>query len=466
MSLRVIIGNKTVTFKVAPNDNSLSPRVFCPCCEGVFARNYAKRHYIRTHLDPGYGSDGDNPNDEDPVDTEENYVIPVIANGKRKLNPAPFPASRTNDEIIKRLRGDIPPKMFKSAMESMSANAFKICHRGDSENSYGAILPPETAEFLQELLPREYEILQISDDSNGIDQPNPVDIDLEVTHVPVSEDTLPSIEIGGMIGLERVLGAILETGPRRLRILCAEVYNRDPVEDPHAESTKIRPTSLPTISPATQYEGRLKIVQVPDLFSNRKLVIGVRGYNYLVTSSLCGREALVGPKRCADFPVNHTTKMNVKRQLQDAYMLQGDVLGLAQIRSGFGHLTTYSSRRGALQGFGAPSLMPVSIFTLSQRGVPNCNVFRQLAIRARERNKAKIVLHIRDVDVPEDSDNTKSAEVIRSLRGLFTNGHRITISGNKDAEDLLMKLAQIFSPMISDKNRLVAASIVSEINGS
>ncbi|KAF9105033.1 hypothetical protein BGX27_009840 [Mortierella sp. AM989] len=257
----------------------------------------------------------------------------------------------------------------------------------------------------------------------------------------------------------------LETGPHQLKVLCAEVYNRDPVDDPHAESTKIHPSSLPTTGPATQYEGRLKIVQISDQFNNRKLVIGVRGYNYLITSGLRVQEAFVGPSRCAGFPINYTTKMYVRRKPQDANMLNSDILSLAQVGSGFGHIATYTPRRGALQGFGTIPLMPVPIFTLSQKGVANCNVFRQLAVRARERKKPNIVLHIGDVDIPEDSDHSKSAEVVRKLRKLFTNGKRIDISGNKAAEDL-MELANIFSPIISDKNRTVAAKIISEVNGS
>jgi hypothetical protein len=156
------------------------------------------------------------------------------------------------------------------------------------------------------------------------------------------------MEKGGVVGLERIVGTTIMTGPYKLQVLCAEVYNQDPLLDPHAESQKAFPSSIPINGPITQYEERLKIGHIPDTFNNKKLVLGVRGHNYLVTSGLYNQAVLIGPDRCAQFPVNHTTTIFTRKALQDPNMLFEDILGIAQVRSGFENTTTYTSCRAAL----------------------------------------------------------------------------------------------------------------------
>ncbi|KAI8597851.1 hypothetical protein EDD21DRAFT_205103 [Dissophora ornata] len=298
------------------------------------------------------------------------------------------------------------------------------------------------------------------------DHKNPMDKDeLFETHDPLSDDHLTAIENGGIAGLERIVGAVLEIGSQRLRVLCAEVYNRDPLEDPHAESQSASTTSIPTDGPATQYQGRLKITRMPDRY-NKKLVIGVRSHNYLITSGEYGQDALVGPGRCAKFPPNHTTKLYFKKKTQDSGLLSNDILGIARVRSGFGHLTAYTPRRGALQGFASISVMPITIFTLSQHSVPLSRVFRELAIRARKRKSAKIILRISDIQVPKQDDSTKAAEITRKLVRLFLNRNKLVITGNSEAEKVLTELASEFSSAISDKNLRVAGKILSGIHGA
>ncbi|KAF8944223.1 hypothetical protein BGZ46_006288 [Entomortierella lignicola] len=185
------------------------------------------------------------------------------------------------------------------------------------------IFPPETLELLQTIISKEYEVVPLSIEP---ERPVPINYDLLKTEDPVSEEYFRAIENGGNIGLERIVGAILETGQHRLELLCVEVYHRDSLFDPHAESQKVHPTSLPTVGPATQYKGRLKIVHIPNQYNNMKLVLGTRSHDYLITSGLYQQEALVGLGRCSRFPVNHTIRIYIRKKLQDMNMLRDDTV--------------------------------------------------------------------------------------------------------------------------------------------
>ncbi|KAG0041996.1 hypothetical protein BGZ83_001032 [Gryganskiella cystojenkinii] len=222
----------------------------------------------------------------------------------------------------------------------------------------------------------------------------------------VVDGDLAAVESGGAEGLERLAGALVVTGPKTARILCLEVYGRDAIRDPHAESLSALPSSVPTRSPSTQYTGHLKIVTLLDNFHNKRLVIGARDYNYLVTALEYDGSAEVGPSRCGEFPINNSTKIFVATN-RDSSSLTGSVLGLAQGNLG-------------------------------------------------------VVLHLNDVDDPDPNDQRLGAKTCRGLRELFAGKDTLDISSSKDAEKLLSDLAESFSSMISNKNRTVAARITSE----
>ncbi|KAF9426191.1 hypothetical protein BGZ94_006844, partial [Podila epigama] len=261
----------------------------------------------------------------------------------------------------------------------------------------------------------------------------------------------------------RIVGAKLTTGSHQLEILCAEVYNRDRLEDPHAESLSVYPSSIPTVGVAIQYKGELKIVHVLGEFNRRKLVVGVKNHNYLVTSCLHNGKSLVGPGRCSEFPVNHTTRIYFRKENQDVDLFEGDILGLAQVRTYFGHPATYSTRRAALRGYGSVPLMPITVFSLSQFEVKHSRVFRELAVRSLKTKTSKVCLYLKDLDEPHATNTTEVANITRKLMSLLSQPRKLVVTGNDPVEKLLSELANAFSKTISDKNLTVARRISSAL---
>ncbi|KAF9429538.1 hypothetical protein BGZ76_001199 [Entomortierella beljakovae] len=415
-TVKLHINEKVVEFQVEQNECSSGPSVCCPSCAKTISRNHARRHYIRFHTGT------QEQEDVESIDLpEEVSQIDSTKGNKRKFHSDD---AETDRDIFKNLCGDVPQSMLETTMKLMPANAYKLCRRGESEGD-GVVLPLKAFHILRSIISPEYEIVPFSTKPEHLALKND---QLHSTHTTVSQEDLKDLRCYVQKSIIAIPWKICMLNLRR---------------------------------------GRLKIVLIPDQFpKNKKLVLGVRGHNYLITSAIRGGNAFVGPGRCGEFPVNHTTKLYIRKEKQDQNLLNNDILGLAQIRSGFGQLTTYLPRRGALVGFGSIPLMPRTIFTLTQDGVKNCGVFRKLAIRARERMRMKISLHINDVDVPSDDDDSKAADVLRELIKLFSESQKIYITGNEKAEKLLSDLANEFSSKISDRNIQVAKAIISEVNGS
>ncbi|KAF9432574.1 hypothetical protein BGZ76_010607 [Entomortierella beljakovae] len=112
--------------------------------------------------------------------------------------------------------------------------------------------------------------------------------------------------------------------------------------DPYAEPEGIFPSSIPSSGPSTQYKDRLKIAVIADSHNNSKLVLGVRGSNYLVNSGFYKGKPVVGPGGFAKkFMVGSTTRIFLRKEKQESGIVAGDILGLAQVRSGFWHKMTF-----------------------------------------------------------------------------------------------------------------------------
>lgn len=124
-----------------------------------------------------------------------------------------------------------------------------------------------------------------------------------------------------------------------------------------------------------------------------------------------------------------------------------------------GHPGTYCTRQAALHGYGSISLMHVTVFTLSQFGVKHSWVFWELAIRSMKRSK--VSHHEKDLDVPQETDNTDAGKITWKLMGLLSEEKKIIVSGNEQAEKLLSELANVFSSTISAKNLTVTRRISS-----
>ncbi|KAF9176645.1 hypothetical protein BGZ51_000168 [Haplosporangium sp. Z 767] len=272
----------------------------------------------------------------------------------------------------------------------------------------------------------------------------------------LSDGNLEVLEAGGIAGLERLSGALLITGSKSAKIVCLEVYGRNRIEDPHAEAMTKEPSSVPTARPCTQYPGRLKLITLQDSNKNNYIAIGVRDFNYLATALESDGVVVIGPANCAEFAVNSNTNLFISKK-RVGCSLAGTVSGLAQVRSNFGHPTTYTTRRGAAFGYASISQLPLSVFTLWIRGFKFSKVFYQLWKRSREGAiSTTIVLHLDDVDHPDENDTQEKAEDCRRLRSLFGASDTLVVSPGSAAEKILSDLARLFSSEISRQGEKVA----------
>lgn len=376
----------------------------------------------------------------------------TISIGKRSL-------SETDDssEFWKRLCGPVPFNIVRSTMDSMDASAYHI-------HGYPMVLKPDTVEFLKSILPEGISLSKINDDEE-ITLKAKTEEQLLKTHVPASLEHISVIEAGKEEGLERLMGAVIVAGENTFKITCAEIYFRDSIIDPHAEALTAIPSSVPTEEESTQYSGVLKIVKMDDIGRNKKLVIGVRAYNYLITEGFNNGNIRAGSGRCADgLEINNRTRLFIKKERQNANMLANDILSLGQLRSHFGHPVTYIGRRLALVGYGSISAMPITVFTLSQLNVPFSKIFRHLADSVSSDKKNNVYLHLKDVEKPQEDDMSIPAQITRKIIGMFpAEKGRLKITGNEKAEKALTDLANSFSGTITDRNTAVQNRIAQRI---
>ncbi|KAI9240864.1 MAG: hypothetical protein BYD32DRAFT_407227 [Podila humilis] len=345
---------------------------------------------------------------------------------KTKLLDAELAAAK--QEVVKSTTKILPLEIVKFVTTAMNIAPFLISKDNavaSTSTGFTVFLERNCVSLLTSRLQPGFSITQIDlDDSSQHLSP-------EDGYEEMGSDHLTAVESGGATGLELLSGAHIVTGSKIARILCLEVYKRDVTADPHAESMMALPSSIPTRSHCTQYKGRLKLVIMMDNFRNKRLVIGVRDSNYLVTTLEWEKSAEVGPSRCAEFPINNSSRIFVSTKRVGS-SLADNVLGLAQVRSHFGHRTTYTTRRGALAGCASIPQLPLTVFTLW--------LWR----------------------VPLSKDQGPGAKACRNLRGLFHGKDRLDISSSEDAEKHLTSLAGSFSSFISNRNRTVASRIMSE----
>ncbi|KAF9536322.1 hypothetical protein BGW38_010231 [Lunasporangiospora selenospora] len=109
--------------------------------------------------------------------------------------------------------------------------------------------------------------------------------------------------------------------------------------------------------------------------------------------------------------------------------------------------------------------MPITVFTLSQFGVPFSDIFRNLASSA-EPGKKYITIRLDDITVPQEDDKSIPAQITRKIIKLLLPGNEaLKITGNKEAEKALLELANYFSGLISDKNLTIQSRIERRILG-
>ncbi|KAG0301671.1 hypothetical protein BGZ98_008144 [Dissophora globulifera] len=180
-------------------------------------------------------------------------------------------------QIVKDTTKILPLEMVKFVTAAMDVTPFFISeNHAIAGTGFTVFLERNYAPLLSAMLQPGFSITHLDLDSSSRHL-SPKD-----GYEEIGSDHITAVESGGPAELERLSRALIVKWSKIAKILCLEVCGRDVAADPHAESLIAVPSSVPTGSPSTQYEGSLKVVVLLDIFRNKRLVIGVRDSNYLV----------------------------------------------------------------------------------------------------------------------------------------------------------------------------------------
>ncbi|KAG0291526.1 hypothetical protein BGZ98_002983 [Dissophora globulifera] len=398
--------------------------------------------YTNHGQDPGLTT----PPPEQEVDEQQQHLKKPQAPLKTSVN-----ALLQKRRLIQALCGDLTVEMMLPTAKCARLKPYLLRGPGVKTASF---MSEGAVEQLQAIIPQDhslclYPLCNSNDISNHPTVPDGYEDALNQDHIEVMTQ-------GGTSGMERLIGAIVATGDKQTKIICTEHYLRDMAQDPHAESAMTYHPSIPTDQSTSQYPKALKIVTIPDRYNNPHFVIGTSAGNYLVTSSEEGSQINVGPSRCGAFTVSEHTRLLISRERQDQSLLDGTVFGLAQVRTSFGHPTTYTTRRAIAKGQNDLETMPVTVFTLFRWKVQGAKVFHQLYVRSLETCSFGIILRRSDID--DSPSKGKIAERLVELSELFVD-NELNVTRSPKAEEILQALANLFSKVISDKNRVIAENI-------
>ncbi|KAF8920089.1 hypothetical protein EDD21DRAFT_74783 [Dissophora ornata] len=480
----------TIVFAGAkePGEDPKKWKVYCPVCNEKVSRRSARRHHMRVHSDDAGTADAAGATDtagtlnavetsnaaeiSNATETLETTLTTEKTAKKRKSASADSesqddaedlvacPKNPTQD-VLQEITGNVPVELAKSFIATMCCSPHQVVSKhAVANNAFGVIMSDRSAQRLADALKPGFRVEKINLTDAHLTPMS--EIDLTMDYDELTEEHLEVIEKGGAPGRERLVGSVIKTGATWLQIFCVESYNRNCLEDPHAEPATLNPSSVPNNSRMTQYRGRLKITVLWDGYGKPRLIIGVRGHNYLITSGNHDGTTIIGPTRCGQIPVSERTTLSIKKKRQNPNEFDEDILGLAQVRSHFGHRATYAARRTGLVGYSALAQMPITIFTIAlwnKESLVQASVFYRLWCRSKEPGPGPI-LHLDDLNVHHETD-TKPGRYLQSLRLLFSMDGTLNISTNSEAERILSGLAKHFAALISDKNKIVQSNIIS-----
>lgn len=418
-------------------------RVRCPACDKAFHRRSAFRHFERFHKT---SANGESPKTKNRSSSKRQQVPEDSDADDEQPEESVSRTSATREEQ-KDVAGDLPVDVVETCLRHMKSSPLRISSK---QSSFCLIAPDLSVPALSAALKPGFTVQAVNfNDAHLSSLP---DMDVGKDHDELTEVDIIVIEKGGAEGRERLAGAIILTGRSWLEIHCLEGYNRDIFSDPHAEPLSASPSSVPDATRGTQYCRRLKMTILHDGHGNPRLIIGVRSHNFLVTAgNHCGT-LLTGPSRCGKFPVNEGSKLYIRRVRQAGNTFDDDILGLAQVRSSFGHSTTFSARRTAFAGHSAASQMPVTVFTLVQWNVAQASIFHRLWQRFKESGRP--ILRIEDLNPLHETD-TPPGRLLRKLRTQLSENGTLDVSSELEADRTLSQLAEYFSGAIGDKNKIV-----------
>ncbi|KAF8947071.1 hypothetical protein BGZ46_005655, partial [Entomortierella lignicola] len=272
-------------------------------------------------------------------------LLKTSANAQRKTKEE---RKQQNGRLLQALCGNLTVEMMLPTAKCTRLKPYLLHGPGVKTTLF---MSEEAVEQLQAVIPQGHS-LSLCPLCNSNDISNHPTVP-DVYEDALNQDHIEVITLGGTSGMERLIGAIVATGDKQTKITCIEYYLRDRARDPHAESVITHHTSVPNDQSTSQYPKALKIVTIPDKFNNPHFVIGTKD-----------SQINVGPSRCGAFNLSEHTCLLISQERQYQLLLDDTVFGLAQVRTGFGHPTTCTTRQAIAEGQNDLEMMPVTVFTL------------------------------------------------------------------------------------------------------
>ncbi|CAO3660823.1 unnamed protein product [Rhizopus stolonifer] len=165
-------------------------------------------------------------------------------------------------------------------------------------------------------------------------------------------------------GSQLLAGAIIIEKPTSMLVNTVEPYARDPLLDAHYERSPTK-SSFPT-EPGIYGHIRICLLDLPD---GKKLVLGTRMCNFLVTSSMrLPSTTHFTPSNESRVSLDNNSIQFVSEMIENPDINECQVISalnqLRQVRSKFDCLSTYSKCRTSSSIASHPSFQPTIIWTL------------------------------------------------------------------------------------------------------
>ncbi|KAK5817042.1 hypothetical protein F5H01DRAFT_366428 [Linnemannia elongata] len=311
------------TFKAAADGTK---RVQCEECDAMIVKKQATRHYdLHARKSTYHSQDPESaarpPNQEVDEQPRQNIPQALLKTGAETQRRTKEEDEQEKRRLIQGLCGDLTVEMMLTTARCAKLKPYLLCGPGIKTASF---MSQEAAEQVRALLPQGHSLSLYSlCNSNDIFKHPTIPGGYEDA---LNQDHIEVMTQGGESGMERLVGAIVVTGNRQSRIICAEHYLRDRSQDPHGESVRAYHTSIPDDQSTSQYPKAIKILTIPDRFNNPHFVIGTSAGNYLVTSSEEDGQIHVGPGRCGAFVLSEHTRLLISRERQEQSLLSNSSL--------------------------------------------------------------------------------------------------------------------------------------------
>ncbi|KAG2206304.1 hypothetical protein INT47_007318 [Mucor saturninus] len=283
-------------------------------------------------------------------------------------------------------------------------------------------------------------------------------------------------------GSQMLAGAILVEGPNSILLNTVEPYSRDPLLDAHYEKFTTGQSTFPT---SLGIYGFLSICLV-DTQDGRKLIIGTRTCNFLITSSmrLDVHSINLGPSTTHFTPTKKTRLFLDKASLDIVKtMLQEETINkcqqmpilyqLRQLRSKFDCLSTYTKCRASSSFTSHPFLQPTTIWTLSSQNGSSSNlinlsqdkigalIFRTLAVQVSRYGAHASLDRVAVDEVAALTKSRSTSAIFQNIHRLFDNKEEIDIIGNSALNSQLTDLANSINKKKDDEKKV--QSIIDEL---